>query len=234
MSLNATTNFLQEHHEELVRLENADCIQAYGQSPLIDYANLLLVTNTTNNNSVLNLNYVNDIDVAAIWMCSNLTNGASQSCNTSALLADAATWSVYGTLNNNLMGLIYESGCPSWNPDEMFHVDYCLAQPTLEACSIGVALNILIVVLVCNAIKALCLFWTSIRVLDFEPLLTIGDAVASFLEGPDPTTANLGSLEADASSKLSEWPLVGEPWKGRNRSGFSSSAPSWWIISLVL
>jgi hypothetical protein len=43
---------------------------------------------------------------------------------------------------------------------------------------------------VCSTVKAVIMFFIAFRVLD-EPLITMGDAVASFLEKNDPTTKNM-------------------------------------------
>jgi hypothetical protein len=57
------------------------------------------------------------------------------------------------------------------------------------------SLNLLIAVIVGNALKAIC-FICTLRATSFYPLVTVGDAVASFLDRPDPTTVACGPLSA--------------------------------------
>ena len=45
----------------------------------------------------------------------------------------------------------------------------------------------MIVVIVCNSIKMICMAWIAWKQ-DSEPLVTLGDAIASFLETPDKFT----------------------------------------------
>lgn len=72
-------------------------------------------------------------------------------------------------------------------------VKYCLAQSTPEACRIGVIPSILVVVLVYNLVKIVCLLWT-FWMLRFEPLATLGDAISSFLDRRDPNTSGYGAI----------------------------------------
>lgn len=68
-------------------------------------------------------------------------------------------------------------------------VEYCLSKPAEESCELRFSLAIVIAVLACNLIKVLCVglvAWMP----SSTPLLTLGDAIASFLSERDPTTAN--------------------------------------------
>lgn len=64
---------------------------------------------------------------------------------------------------------------------------YCLSKRKPESCKLQFNIRIMIVVVACNLLKALCmglaLWWRS-----SSPLLTLGDDVASFLDEPDENT----------------------------------------------
>ena len=79
----------------------------------------------------------------------------------------------------------------------MFSVDYCLAQPAPQRCELDLSIGILAFVIVCNVAKITCFFYT-LSLDKFEPLITIGDAIKSFLANPDHTTSSLGLLDAHA------------------------------------
>jgi hypothetical protein len=53
----------------------------------------------------------------------------------------------------------------------------------------------MIIVVVCNSIKLAC-FLFAVRIRGFEPLITLGDGLASFLRRADPYTKGLGTLSA--------------------------------------
>ena len=69
------------------------------------------------------------------------------------------------------------------NPEITGTVLYCMAEKALQHCKIRLNVSFMIVVIVCNGIKVICIgiiVWK----LDPHPLVTIGDAIASFLDSP--------------------------------------------------
>ena len=86
-------------------------------------------------------------------------------------------------------------------------VQSCLAQPAsaLQAeCTISISISLLLAVIICNAIKFLCLLAVLLTP-RFYPLVTVGDAVCSFMERHDPTTAGYGPLSMfDTKEHLSK------------------------------
>jgi hypothetical protein len=75
-------------------------------------------------------------------------------------------------------------------------LQYCLAESAAEYsldCTVSANTKFLIAVLVCNVVKFVCLIAT-ITAWKFRPLAVAGDAIASFMARPDPTTDGLGPL----------------------------------------
>ena len=70
-----------------------------------------------------------------------------------------------------------------------FPIDHCLSRRQTEKCQLQFSLPIMIIVIICNLTKAVCMLFT-IRHRLATPLLTLGDAVASFLKRPDIYTKN--------------------------------------------
>lgn len=64
---------------------------------------------------------------------------------------------------------------------------YCMSLPVAEQCMLQFSLTILLVVIGCNVVKLMCLLGT-IWALNHPTLVTLGDAIASFLEKPDSIT----------------------------------------------
>lgn len=76
-----------------------------------------------------------------------------------------------------------------WQPYN-FDVQYCLSEIVPERCSYSGNIPILAVVVGCNALKIVVMLFVALRLKD-NPLITIGDAIESFLNAPDPTTRRL-------------------------------------------
>jgi hypothetical protein len=87
-----------------------------------------------------------------------------------------------------------------WHWQE-WDIDYCLSEPVEGKCSLNFSLSTIVVVIICNVGKSLLMFFVAFRIKD-DPLVTIGDAVDSFLNSNDPTTEGMcliskKALEAD-------------------------------------
>lgn len=80
------------------------------------------------------------------------------------------------------------STTPTNKAGNRYSVDGCLSERVDEKCELVFNLPISLVVIACNVAKIVCMFLTAKEDRD-DVLLKIGDAVASFLKNPDPTTA---------------------------------------------
>lgn len=68
-------------------------------------------------------------------------------------------------------------------------LDYCLAKRVEPRCKLQFSIQILVVVIICNCIKSVLMFWT-LWYQHEETLVTFGDALASWLDEPDDLTIN--------------------------------------------
>lgn len=71
-----------------------------------------------------------------------------------------------------------------------FEVDHCLSERMPGECSLNVGLPLLLTVAFFNLAKLLAII-AAIRAIKEDPLITIGDAVASFIEERDETTGGM-------------------------------------------
>ena len=100
-----------------------------------------------------------------------------------------------------------------WYDDPRF--EYCLSQTVDEHCKVQFSGAIMIVVIVCNLCKMTIMVYIALEK-PSEPLVTVGDALASFLDQPDPTT--IGMCLADkkyfelATPPGSDRSQVFRPW----------------------
>lgn len=70
------------------------------------------------------------------------------------------------------------------------NVTSCYTESRNEGCTVRFSIPILLIVIVCNLGKALCMFLTAWGARD-ATLVTLGDAIASFLESTDDTTKHV-------------------------------------------
>lgn len=115
-------------------------------------------------------------------------------------------------------------------------IDYCLAKKARQICKLQYSLPLTIVAITFNLVKSaiLCYMWFRMKE---APILTIGDAITSFLRCPDPYTKGgclLLNREAESmfrssSPSIKKYPLH-EPRKyvrKRRRWGSAASTKRW-------
>ena len=223
---------------QLTKMDHATCIETYSNDLVSDYSNVVLVMEVQPmlsnasmyhgpvfNGSVLQsfLHYplpakefLSDLD----WLCNNKT-----SCQPQASSWKRPYWKVGGD---------------AWEEK----IQYCLAERTTPSCTIGMSVQIMIIVIAFNALKALC-FVYSVRKRSFEPLITLGDSIVSFLERPDTLTERFGALSAEeVYMRLPEERLgvqslsilrgAGIPEKNSRRSWCSGATPARWGFTVLL
>lgn len=124
----------------------------------------------------------------SVWMCGD---DYAKPCTEKAAMNNASDWK------------ITPWGVP---------ISGCLSRPTLlgEQCQLEYNSFILYAVIVCDVLKIVIVILT-LRV-EGKPLITIGDAIASFLRNPDPCTKDkclLDHEQASLESRFSRRPPVG-------------------------
>lgn len=132
---------------------------------------------------------------------------------------------------------------PPDRPLPHYSLDGCLSTRIDERCRLFFNPLICLIVIMCGLIKTTCMFFTA-RLNPKEVLLTTGDAIASFLTRPDPTTHGhylMSRLDIREDNQASAYLLEdSHQWTSRTalslRKGFWMSAVSIrrWIITLIL
>lgn len=112
----------------------------------------------------------------------------------------------------NLDSCLSQMGVSEWRVNG-FKVDYCLSERAPPVCKLHILLSVGWLVTFLNLLKALLIYYTALMIKE-QPLMTIGDAVASFIERPDPRTKNSCLLTIkDVKSKQPQSTLAGpKPW----------------------
>jgi hypothetical protein len=106
-----------------------------------------------------------------------------------------------------------------WNPD-YFTAEYCLSERVVGTCGFTVNLFIILVVVICNIGKLSGMLYVAFGAFQ-DPLITIGDAVSTFLENPDRTTKSM----CITTKKV--WKPMKQRWLN------AASKSRWWMCILL-
>jgi len=180
------------------RMNTTACIDEYAKEYLSQRSNLLLISdryedhtfNSSSGTFVRVAGSVGDVSILYsvenryAWMC-NLPIGIWGHDYTSSVVSDRystktveAKCKIADVKKNATLGQWTLHG---------YRVTGCLSEKAEETCSVGFNLAIGIVVIVMNFGKALCIILILFQRTD-PPMITVGDAIASFLPEPDRLT----------------------------------------------
>ena len=212
-------SMLEGHNSSTPNYEDltpSQCISLYNTDLLSSHINLFLITNHTSNSTskdtLLRLFLYEGLEVMQTsWICPIRRKGmfvfGYESCDTNRLASKVA------------------SGYPwivTTNGGEEIEVIGCKSEIMKEKCKVRFSLGIMIAVIGCNLIKVCSMITTVLR--SREPtLVTLGDAIDSFLSIPDPTT--MGICFADRQ-------FIEREWKHWSRTGQrqwkQNGVQRWW------
>ena len=137
------------------------------------------------------------------------------------------------------------------------NVEYCLSEKVQENCTLNFSLTFAIIVIVCNLFKVICMFMT-LQKHNTVALITLGDAVQSFLERPDPYTRGFCVYSYPLIRLLMKWddnqssPLEGlilqrrikkvdflqdprsKQWRPKARRWYVAASNARWLVALLL
>ncbi|KAL3465623.1 hypothetical protein BJX64DRAFT_285228 [Aspergillus heterothallicus] len=219
---------LVANSSSLEKLTPDDCLSTYAINFVTKYSNVVIISSDFNGSFTsltpkgnleitapiehLDAGYISsgkDYDPYA-WICADIDEGFPCSSHVSEIRA-AGNWSVYG-----------------------YTVDYCLATREPEKCMLEYSLPLAIVVIVANVAKAVLLFFAA-RTLRDSPLLTTGDAVASFMQRADEASEGKCLLDhtlvrAGALDQIEQEPLKYNAAPKRRWSALSTAR---WILYLI-
>jgi hypothetical protein len=171
--------------------------------------------NTTANGTAINI-YSHDAYIPSVamnsykWICSDEHKvGYNTPCSSfiNGIQSTPDDWKV-GSLDTSSYYFHVTTTYP---------VDYCLSEKSEPRCKVQFTRTIAIVVTVLNFLKAILIFYTALGTKE-NPLLTMGDAVASFLERKDETTRGMCLLSVRDVKAHNQYLLAGpQAWKGGQR-----------------
>ncbi|PLB44995.1 hypothetical protein P170DRAFT_458593 [Aspergillus steynii IBT 23096] len=177
----------------LKHLDSAACVTAFGQTYQTSYGRLLLVSENESN-SGYSLIYTNPVyrpDSSASvgagngavsaypWICPRAIDCRTKGASPVHKLAEHNAWNV--SVQTGFETSYDESNVVVRH----YQVEYCLAEPIPENCKLQYSVPLIGITVACNFVKACILLYIWIGMKE-APILTVGDAIASFLRRPDP------------------------------------------------
>lgn len=113
-------------------------------------------------------------------------------------------------------------------------VQYCLSKRQEQHCKLKFSQQIGIIVAVMNLVKVACLAYTALFISE-SSLMTVGDAVSSFLSNPDVGTEGmcLISKHTITSTDSSHWRLPRQ-WTPTRLRWFKAASRNRWIACIVM
>lgn len=208
---------LQSNVDHLTRLENEDCIRAYGTNFLQSKWKNVLVVSDANVTGPLIIGYYHQAELLTNdlgWICGKQTQGAKARCDTKTMLSHPTNWTIAGLEVNQDEALVRRfmsySRWDGYDPQGPYFeasVKYCLAETAKQHCTIEISIPLLGVVLLCNLIKVICLS-SALLIRSFHPMATIGDLISSCLSEPDPSTRGIGPITAKGVRRSKAMRLV--------------------------
>lgn len=185
-----------------------------------------------------------DWAISGSWMCSARAHPGEISktfCTEQSLLPNAANWTLFGVRFRGLNDV-----------DKAFwsKVDHCVTagQPRDmdDKCALRMSSAILDMVCILNLVKCVCIFLTAHHYFKDERaakkakspqstsyLVTIGDAIASFLETADQSTLDM-QLLGKRDFARNKWPDSRCARQPKERRWYQAATPRRWLITASL
>ncbi|KAF2846178.1 hypothetical protein T440DRAFT_246501 [Plenodomus tracheiphilus IPT5] len=213
-------------NNELQRLSPSECIDEYAELIQSNRGNVLLVASDHNFPPPEQNYFINDSRVywassfdpsdaqsavrsanAYQWICSGRPDRLDEVCteHVDDIKRRVDQWRVGRYCSGED---IYHSHCE----EGRWPVDYCLSEKATPHCKLHFEMSIAIVIIMLNFVKAALMFYIAFRVKE-DPLMTMGDAVASFLESKDPPTRNMCLASFMSFKRKKSYSPGPRPWQ---------------------
>jgi hypothetical protein len=212
----------------LVSLTPSECIAAYTAPFQASHSDVLVVAtgkswNERSGNKTetqfyaVNMPGLCDKKLSYQWMCDG--QFPIMSCTTCDGFLD---WLVSDNITN-------------WQPFG-FPVEYCLSQPVEEMCSLKFSQAIWWTVVALNLVKIVLMGFVARHERAFQPLLTVGDAVASFMQRSDGNTAGMCLLSKRdiITKRKGEKITSSRSFEGVVRRKFAGASKARWAVCVLL
>ena len=163
-----------------VNLSLAECVETYSSILIYQYSNVALVTNYSNSSlqgSILGI----------------VEHNPTSSSVYEGVLAKQHGQNIWAN-----------QSCSIQKCSSILHtqylIEYCMAQPTTQICTMEMSTSIMAMVVACTIVKSLCYTYVLWRK-DHSPIVTLGDGIAFFLDSTNSHIFKTGPISASIVSK---------------------------------
>ncbi|KAE8383704.1 hypothetical protein BDV26DRAFT_299275 [Aspergillus bertholletiae] len=198
----------------LHHLNISQCVNAYATDFQTAYGSVVLVTNGTSGTD----QYQSIQQQDTFLPVENFRGGPSDPYRWVCLSNSNAAIQGGRTCNQLLSGVKDEASKGNWYVYG-YQVRYCLAEQPPQRCKLEYSLPLAIVVIVFNLVKAVIIGYTAASATK-KPILTTGDAVASFMQRPDEFTRGQCLLTRESIGM--------QPYRPSYKSTTFDSTPKRW------
>lgn len=209
------------------QLDPNDCIAAYATDFVTSRGTLVLVLDT--NGSISSALNSSTYGLTTSLWAGSLWDPISWMCDQD--LGRGSTKSLI-QCSSRLPGI--KANASGWRPfDVDAPVSYCLSEKLEEQCKLHISLQLMAVVIIFNLAKVVLILYT---VFGFpEPrLVTFGDAVASFLQHPDPITEGLCLLSKRDTRRKGDLHQVPRVFNSKPQRWNTTTSRTRWIICILM
>ncbi|KAH7120280.1 hypothetical protein B0J13DRAFT_457311 [Dactylonectria estremocensis] len=190
---------LRKSLDRFERLENQDCIAGYARKLISERSDVILIIDPLTPDNISDYTEVDGGDPmfsgVNYWICGQSYHVQMASCDVSTV--DAKNWMI-------------RAANTQASAEKRLRVESCLSKRTPGHCRLNLSTSMLAVVVGCNIIKLVGLVVTWLC-LEKQPLLTLGDVMASFLEHNDPETKDMCLVSRSSGRPLS-WQAGSRIW----------------------
>lgn len=214
---------LRRNLTQLQRLENKACVEEYSKDVVSMRSDVLLITSDKNNtNAVLEYwpivspYFAEPYAYQAPWPCDYPYDFQTYDYQISNFTCDVKKKAVEAS---------------TWHMNKR-PILYCLSQPVEEQCRLQFSVHIMAIVIVCNFVKLIVMGYIAWQ----RPLnlVTVGDAIASFLDKPDQTTKGNCLAGKTRFWKTKNWDMITMRWDLVTRYWFHAASKKRWLICNIL
>ena len=215
----------QKNQTSLERLDVKTCVEVYTTPIITSHSDVLLVSSySSSSNSLLGYQY--DMR-GGIYDNSNFNDFAFEE----AIADGISKYLIDLGCSDSEVKSCHLSFANLYDPQGW--LKYCLSVPVEEHCKLHFSLAIMIVVIVCNLIKTVCMSTIAWKQ-DPEPLVTLGDAIASFMDRPDITTKGNCIAGKARFEKSKSWDSLSRRWDSKSLLLFQTASSRRWIVCNIL
>lgn len=194
----------------------------------------------------------------ACWdTCSQAWGDDGSRYQAAAKKTNDSAWTI-PFFKDHMLAYVNNTGAPqynymtqSWDPNNFTNgitpgaselkVNYCMAEHVDQVCHVGISNVLLLAVTTCVLVKTITAIIVTVVLArrDQAPLVTLGDAIVSFIERPDPATVGMCTIaQRDIRQHLSvsHSALLAGPrsWTAQGFRRYKIVPVSVWVSSYVL